>query len=530
MKPSNESVEINLESNYISSVDRDHRKKLGQFFTPKVISDLMAKWISEIDAKCILDPAVGTGVLVRSIRELGLDAELITHEIDEKVVGYCKQQFELDNKLSLNQTDYLSSRHGKIFDAAIANPPYIRHHDFTIKPDDKSHIEQEFGKIPNTSNIYVYFVLKIISDLKNSGRASIIIPSDWLNSNFGRAFKRIVFNSGIVSKVLYFRNDLDPFADNLSTATILFLDKSKSSPKFKLAVVGDQTDQFLNIGHCLLSDLQHEAISEIDPTSLNIDDKWGPIFEGLHQSQPQGWIRLNDLGKSKRGIATGANSFFLVSTSKLKENGLSKVGSRPCLGRSKDVQGLIFDESDFLSLSKTDAPVRLLDLNPELESDLAYIQAGIAMGLEKRFLLANRTPWFKQEVRPPAQVLVGVFGRDGVRFIWNRSKATNLTTFHGLYLDLDSQDVGVLVALLNSSLLQAHNRKTERSYGGGLQKVEPKDLLEMDIPDPRNLSIALKDQLISALVDSDQMRKANVEAWRTPLDFVINSNRESLSL
>jgi hypothetical protein len=52
----------------------------------------------------------------------------------------------------------------------------------------------------------------------------------------------------------------------------------------------------------------------------------------------------------------------------------------------------------------------------------------------------------------------------------------------------------------------------------------------MDIPDPRSLSIALKDQLESALIDADQMRRANLDGWRTPLDFVINSNRDALNL
>jgi len=530
MKKTNTSEASSLETQYVNSVERDHRKKLGQFFTPQLISDLMAFWVDQIKPNQILDPAVGTGILIRSIRDSGNDAEVIAHEIDERVIDFCEAEFAADVNFNLHQGDYLSLSHGAIFDAAIANPPYIRHHDFKIEPADKLRIEKEFDKIPNTSNIYVYFVLKIISELKPNGRASIIIPSDWLNSNFGRSFKKTLFGLGCIDRVLYFRNDVDPFADNLSTATILFIDKSKTSPKFKLAVVGNQTDDFQKIGTALLLDSEHVAISEIDPSCINMNDKWGPIFEGLHKNQPEGWIRLNDLAKSRRGIATGANNFFLVSETLIQKEGLSKKRTRPCLGRSKDVQGLIFHETDFLNLSKADAPNRLLDLDPEFESDAEYIQKGVGTGLPERFLLANRKPWFKQEIRPAAHVLVGVFGRDGVRFIWNKSKATNLTTFHGLYFDLDSQDIGVVVALLNSSLLQTHNRKTERSYGGGLQKVEPKDLLEMDIPDPRSLSIALKDQLASALIDADQMRRANLDGWRTPLDFVINSNRDALNL
>jgi dsDNA-specific endonuclease/ATPase MutS2 len=89
MKSENVVGELDIEVNYINSVDRDHRKRFGQFFTPKSIADLMASWLKFSDLNLVLDPGVGTGVLVRSLRSAGVQSEIIAHEIDGKVINYC---------------------------------------------------------------------------------------------------------------------------------------------------------------------------------------------------------------------------------------------------------------------------------------------------------------------------------------------------------------------------------------------------------------------------------------------------------
>ena len=518
------------EHDYSVEVGREHRKKLGQFFTPPTIADLMVSWINTKELARVLDPSFGSGVLVQSCRNAGVTSDIDAFEVDPKIHNFFKRKFESDKKLKLTLGDYLSSSFSDGFDGVIANPPYIRHHDFEIHQKCKDLLERSFGAIPKTSNIYVYFVLKIILDLKPTGKAAIIIPSDWLNSNFGRSFKSSLFGTGYVSKIIYFKNDIDPFEDNLSTATILLIDKSVKRSSFEIAVVGQDSDSFLTIGQKIVREETHEAIRSFEIDKLDPSQKWGPIFEGNAKNFPASWISMSELFNSRRGIATGANSYFLQSKEQIRENGLSLKRSKRCVGRSKDVQGLIFTEEDFKHCEQAGSPMFLLELDEKYEEDKRYIESGREQDLPSRFLLANRTPWYKQESRPIAEILVGVFGRDGVRFVWNKARTYNLTTFHGLYADLTDDEHGVVVALLNSSLLQVMNKGSERSYGGGLQKVEPKDLLEMSIPDPRTLGPAIKDQLLRALLDADECKRKGVVNWRGPIDSVVSSNLDSLGL
>ena len=143
-------IDIDLEVNYINSVDRSHRKKYGQFFTPESIADLMVSWLNVTDQNLVLDPGVGTGVLIRSLRSVSVQSEVIGHEIDDKVVKYCKSIFVRDKKFKLIESNYLSIDYAGKFDAVIANPPYIRHHDYKISKMDKKRIESSFGPLQNT--------------------------------------------------------------------------------------------------------------------------------------------------------------------------------------------------------------------------------------------------------------------------------------------------------------------------------------------------------------------------------------------
>lgn len=117
-----------------------------------------------------------------------------------------------------------------------------------------------------------------------------------------------------------------------------------------------------------------------------------------------------------------------------------------------------------------------------------YLQMGKAQKIHEAYLASHRDPWYSQERRPPVPFLCTYMGRarngnNPFRFIWNRSQATS----HNVYLML--YPAGPLrVALkeypaLASHVFKALQRITPaqflsegRVYGGGLHKVEPKEL------------------------------------------------------
>ena len=422
----------NFEESYSANADLSHRKSLGQFFTPPAIANAMAHWIAEIQPKQVMDPAVGTGILLRAVSNLTQTPSLTGWDIDSAPLEYAKRSLKSTQRVELNHADFLTSGMTRTYDGVIANPPYVRHHLIEYSPDIYENIASEIGKIPKTSNLYVLFVGAILKSLRPNGRAAILLPSDWLNSNFGISLKAALHERGIVRRIAYFCNDTLPFADNLSTAVILFLENTASEEATEIIVIDSQLDTSLisKLGDKVLPTEFSEFRKFLDLSKLDPKKKWGSLLESGETQAPDGWISLSEISKTKRGIATGANDFFLISLEQLKKYELDKKRTRPCVGRAKDVRGLIFREYDFKKLEKTDAPTRLLDLDPTYSSDANYIELGVERDLPDRFLLAARKKWFLQEFREPAPIWVGVFGREGIRFIWNKALVSNLTTFH----------------------------------------------------------------------------------------------------
>ena len=84
-----------------------------------------------------------------------------------------------------------------------------------------------------------------------------------------------------------------------------------------------------------------------------------------------------------------------------------------------------------------------------------------------------------------------VFSRGAFRFVLNAARALHLTAFHGLYLHTTPGGAAVdaLMRFMGSAAGQRSILAQTRIYGGGLRKLEPRDVAAIEIP--RRLAEAL---------------------------------------
>ena len=134
----------------------------------------------------------------------------------------------------------------------------------------------------------------------------------------------------------------------------------------------------------------------------------------------------------------------------------------------------------------------------------------MAKGLPTRYICASRDVWYFQEKREPALFLASYMGRSNgsrlcpIRFFANLSSAVVTNVFLNLYPTRDLKDslgcnrskilefLNILNTIPGESVLQAG-----RAYGGGLHKIEPKELLELRLSSaPTWLEDLLKKQLV----------------------------------
>jgi hypothetical protein len=122
-----------------------------------------------------------------------------------------------------------------------------------------------------------------------------------------------------------------------------------------------------------------------------------------------------------------------------------------------------------------------------------YLQSGVQSGVSGRYLCQHRTPWYTQDVRPPAPLLCTYMGRTGrgppFRFLLNQSQATAPNVYLLLYpqpllaqtLQAQPDLLRTLWQMLNQIPLEALVG-AGRVYGGGLHKMEPRELGNATLP------------------------------------------------
>ena len=68
---------------YINEVNIEHRKSLGQYFTPRSIREKLLEKLPKKESPRILDPGCGTGEFLLTAKEYFENPELYGWDIDE---------------------------------------------------------------------------------------------------------------------------------------------------------------------------------------------------------------------------------------------------------------------------------------------------------------------------------------------------------------------------------------------------------------------------------------------------------------
>ena len=69
------------------------------------------------------------------------------------------------------------------------------------------------------TNIYTLFLLKSIYQLNENGRAAYIIPSEFLNSDYGKLVKEYLLKSKALRHIIIFNFKENVFDDALTTSS-----------------------------------------------------------------------------------------------------------------------------------------------------------------------------------------------------------------------------------------------------------------------------------------------------------------------
>lgn len=481
-----------LENEYSVKTDIKYRRSLGQFFTPYKIASFMADWIldNRKDDLTILDPAAGLGIFERAIknRNINKNTNFDLFEIDNKVSFELNKIIsELKIKANIINSDFLTGSWDKKYDGIIANPPYYKHHFIKNKEDVFQKIcSKTYFKFSIQTNVYCWFLIKSMNLLSEGGKLAFIVPSEFLNANYGEKIKEYLVSSGIVLHLININFEENVFDNALTTSSIILAEKSKSKSTainfFNVSDVKqlDSLNKFLNA----------YPRKKINNNDLNPKIKWRNYFNGYKQKDDKNFVPFTKIGKFSRGIATGSNDYFTLSPEEINQYKISQECIYPCITKASFVKDILFSDDDFRSLVDQNKKTYLFDGEKSNQKTcIDYIKKGENEDIHNKFLTKNRTPWYALEKREVSKIWVSVFGRSGLKFIWNTSKCKNLTCFHSFYpTELGKKYLDIIFVYLNTNFAKDLFDREKREYGNGLEKFEPNDI---------NKSLILNFEIIS---------------------------------
>jgi adenine-specific DNA-methyltransferase len=479
------------EKEYRASVSREHLKKLGQFFTPFPIAQFMAKWVTDNpDCKRVLDPAVGLGIFFRAILRLNhkCSHQLIGYDVDPQVLKKAKaffRAYERSNIRLINR-DYMFNDWNNRYDGIICNPPYQRFQNYKNRDEILVEFQTRLGMtLSGLTNLHTLFLLKALNQLSPNGRAAFLMPSEFLNADYGVFIKRQLIRYKSLRFVIVFDFNETVFDDAITTSCILLFDNSDSQKVVEFVSVKSVDDlASLEAQLSLYPNVKTRGKS-VPYEDLDENIKWRAYYQKRNGGKYKRLVPLATYGKVVRGIATGDNDYFTFNEEKKTQFGIADRFLLPCLTKANQASSYFFTAGDFQELRSKGKTVYLLSATDVSDPAIRrYIQLGEELGVHKKYLTSHRTPWYAIENRPPAPILITVFNRNGLRFVRNEANVRNLTCFHCLYLNMFALDkIDILMAYLITDIAREIFDDNRREYGDGLGKFEPNDLNQAKVID-----------------------------------------------
>lgn len=531
---------------YEDLIPADERHRLGQYYTPPPIVDLIVEMCIKSPNDKVLDPACGSGsFLVKAYHKLrdlkkkenpfrkddDLHKELLKQVYGIDINPFPAQLSSINlairnlkvrsEQINLLPMDFFKVKPRtaplpKEFDVVVTNPPYTRQEEVEYKSQirkvaltysDGSKIE-----LDARAGIYAYFFTHSANFLKNHAMMGQITSDTWLDVSFGEDLKMFFLDHFNIHAIIWY--DVRAFERALVGTCITILEKEDESEEVRKSNIV----KFVRIKKAMPIEEITETIKstkkDFEDKSLQITikkqkdlhpkDKWGTFLKApriyLKILNKRKVTKLGKIASIRRGITSGANQFFYLTKDKIKLWSIEKEYLKPVITSPKE-------RKIEISPSEIDQWVLLVhkskeELSEENANILKYIQWGekvetrikggkkagsIVKGFHNLATTRSRKLWYYIGKREPAPILRS-------RRIWERcvyllNKADALAN-DSLYeiRPTNKKDVTVLAGILNSSITALISELEGRFYGGGVLELEVYETKNMTVIDPDKLS------------------------------------------
>jgi adenine-specific DNA-methyltransferase len=479
------------------------QKLRGGYYTPPDLAGFLARWVTEIKPRSVLEPSCGDGAFFSALASAGefAKSKLTGFELEAgEAAKAAARARELKLAATVHVGDFLQWALERLeddaarFDAVVGNPPFIRYQ--YLPAEFQSRAEQVFRRLDQRftkhTNAWVPFILASVAMLRPGGRLAMVVPAEIihvthaqsLRSYLGQQCRRLVI--------------VDPedlwFPGTLQGAVLLLAEKRKSKRE-KLEGLG-------------IYPVKGRAFVKCDPAKIfaapqplngkTVEGKW---TRALLDAETRDLIdelaehpevhRFDAIADVDVGIVTGANKFFLVTDEVVKRHKLRRW-AHPMFGRSEHCPGIIYDELQHRNNARDGSPTNFLWLR-DRPADAAlkvYVKLGESQELHTRYKCRVRSPWYTVPSVYATEIGMLKRSHNTPRLILNELGAYTTDTAYRIRTShiAAKRLVGCFVNPLTALSAELEGRH----YGGGVLELIPSEIERLLVPLPARAAVDLR--------------------------------------
>jgi type I restriction-modification system DNA methylase subunit len=536
------------------------RHRLGQYYTPPPIIELITEMCIKSPNDKVLDPSCGSGgFLVKAYHKLKdlkkkenpfADDAKLHEEILNQLYGVDINQFPAQlssinlavrnlkvtsRNINLIVSDFFKVKPSmgiipKEIDVVVTNPPYTRQEEMEykdkIREEALTYSDGSKIDIGAQAGIYAYFFTHSAKFLKNHGRMGYITSNTWLDVSFGEGLKQFFLDHFKILAVI--EHDAGVFEKANVDTCIVILEKAEGNDFEKERRVNSvrfaRLKKASEIGEIIALILLKNVDYENDTIRMHLkkqgelksEEKWGKylraptVFYKITSNPKMSVIR--ELAKVKRGFTTGANEFFYLDKGKTMQWGVEKRYLHPIITSPRYLTACIIESKN---IDEYVLLVHETKENLKNTNVLKYIEHGESVSFEIRRgkqkgqqvqgyqnvpMIKSRRLWYDLGSRDTAPLLFPCKIRKRCFFAWNKDSVYADKSFYEIFPNEKEASL-VLAGLLNSTLTMLLIELHGRLYGRGLLELEVYELENLPIVDINKLTDKQKDRIKDAFLE-----------------------------
>ena len=502
----------------------EKQRKLGSYYTPLDIAQLLSYWAIQCADDLVLEPGFGgCGFIEASVRRfkeldvLNPVSRIFGCDKDPDAFDYLSDSLGLtDTSNRFLRADFLQigpeDFKVKKFNAVIGNPPYVSLHRMseTQRASSIAAMAQGGFELDGKASLWAYFVLHALEFLKPGGKCAWVLPSSFLHSDYAQQVRAVVRER--FSRVV-----------EISIEERLFTSEGTSEISVVVLLEGYDSD-----GPAELHDFHVADVKELRRLigDLSVDDYIQPAFSTNLPKRVVQYLSaveeddshflLGDLLDVKIGIVTGANKFFIINREIASEWDLPSIARKAIFAKFSQTAGLEITDEDLTRNNEKNLRCILVDTSGNGADSKAvkkYLESFSEEKKSKNATFKKRSIWHQPDDGRTPDAFLSYMSQHGPRLVLNSASVTSTNTIHRVFF---KDDVSVsrrkLIAIsLMSTFTQLSAEIVGRSYGSGVLKLEPTEAKSLRLLLPNQVSchdIETAYNDINILLRSGELRQA----------------------